>query len=93
VTTAALQSAGVANPNHEILEEYLAWLEARRYTRGTIRNWIRMARRVLRTFPNGVPADQYAVATAVIPGTLLSSTQRTAVYRFCEFLALQREGL
>lgn len=74
-----------------LLDGYRVWLEARRYSRGTIGHWVSTAQRVLDAYAGErIPsADRDLVADAVVCPNLTSKSrhaQRTAVNRFCEYL-------
>jgi hypothetical protein len=75
----------------DVLAGYRAWLEERRYSRGTIGHWVSTARRVIDAYAGErIPSeDRDRVADAVVCQNLTSKSrhaQRTAVNRFCEYL-------
>lgn len=79
-----------------LLSRYEAYLKERQYARGTILNWVPLARRILQTYPEGVPLDRDLFAQAVTSGGMSSKTKRgirTGAYRFCEYLEKVEVGV
>lgn len=79
-----------------LLSRYEAYLKEKRYARGTILNWVPLARRILLAYPDGVPLDRDLFARAVTAGGMSSKTKRgirTGAYRFCEYLERVEAGV
>lgn len=78
-----------------LLARYGEFLKERRYSTGTIANWVPLARRILHTYPDGIPLDRDLCAQAVITDRMTVKTQkgtRTGAYRFCEYLETVERG-